>query len=619
GALQWVQNEIRYFGVSLGESSHRPYPPNEVAKRRFGDCKDKAYLLVTLLRELGIEARPVLVALSSRKMPAKVLPSPNMFDHVIVEAKIDGKSWYLDGTRLGQRGKLSQMGLGLEDAVGLVVAPDTRDLQVLHSPNVRELSTVEASDHFTLARLDGDGELQATVIWHGVNAENVRMVASQLTPEQMRRFALANYEVRYPGITLTGQPELSDDPENNRISLTAHYKVPKLAQESGGAWVMKFFPYNLRAIFNVPPQLSRNFPLAITTYPYVARYKLVMDWPDNVAMVLDPSTQRLDNDYFKLDIARSFRGNHATLDLLLETRTDELAPARLPRFMEELQKFNVALGGYIAIDRGALKKDGFLGFGRNTLQDNIRKRLQSTIDRTTRTIAAGRLSGEDLAGAYCDRAEALADIGKADEGMKDAQEAVRLAPEFSRAWECRGNLYFDNGDFAKAIPDLNKALGLGADEFSSFYRRGHARFYLGKLPEAAEDFAKAARQSKDGEGALYAELWQLWTLQRLKRSIPPELQAHATENPHGAWPRPALAMLAGVLTPEQMLDEVSRQKGDERELNEAEAYFYLGQHRLNQGQPQQAKEAFEKTRAKGITMYLEHVAAGFELGRLQGK
>lgn len=57
-ALHWVQDEIRYFSVSMGENSHRPQLPEIVLKHRYGDCKDKSYLLVTLLRDLGIKATP---------------------------------------------------------------------------------------------------------------------------------------------------------------------------------------------------------------------------------------------------------------------------------------------------------------------------------------------------------------------------------------------------------------------------------------------------------------------------------------------------------------------------------------------------------------------------------
>src|SRR5207245_3226925 len=65
-ALRFVQDEIRYMGVEIGVNSHMPYSPATVVKRRYGDCKDKTLLLITMLRALGISARPALVSTTYR-------------------------------------------------------------------------------------------------------------------------------------------------------------------------------------------------------------------------------------------------------------------------------------------------------------------------------------------------------------------------------------------------------------------------------------------------------------------------------------------------------------------------------------------------------------------------
>ena len=103
------------------------------------------------------------------------------------------------------------------------------------------------------------------------------------------------------------------------------------------------------------------------------------------------------------------------------------------------------------------------------------------------------------------------------------------------------------------------------------------------------------------------------------KPLPADLQALAAQEPTGPWPRPALAMLAGLMTPEQVLAQIDRKQGDDRELALAEGWFYIGQYQLMRQQPELARDAFEKARAKGITMYVEHIAAGFELVRLGTK
>jgi Domain of Unknown Function with PDB structure (DUF3857)/Transglutaminase-like superfamily len=100
-ALQLVQEQIRYLFMGMNAGGFVPAKAEETWVRRFGDCKAKTVLLIALLSELGIEARPVLVHTQQGDLLAARLPSMESFDHVIVEAKIGGKSYFLDGTRLG--------------------------------------------------------------------------------------------------------------------------------------------------------------------------------------------------------------------------------------------------------------------------------------------------------------------------------------------------------------------------------------------------------------------------------------------------------------------------------------------------------------------------------------
>jgi hypothetical protein len=52
---------LRYVAIPLGVNSHRPHAAAQVLRNRYGDCKDKANLLNTLLRTQGIAAQLVLV------------------------------------------------------------------------------------------------------------------------------------------------------------------------------------------------------------------------------------------------------------------------------------------------------------------------------------------------------------------------------------------------------------------------------------------------------------------------------------------------------------------------------------------------------------------------------
>jgi hypothetical protein len=98
-ALKLVQQDVRYVYVGLNRGNLTPASADETWQRRYGDCKAKTALLLALLAELGIEAEPVLVNSSGADDGFDLrLPMPQLFDHVLVRAHIDGKPYWLDGT-----------------------------------------------------------------------------------------------------------------------------------------------------------------------------------------------------------------------------------------------------------------------------------------------------------------------------------------------------------------------------------------------------------------------------------------------------------------------------------------------------------------------------------------
>lgn len=612
-ALQWVQSEIRYFSISLGESSHRPHAPDTVLQRRYGDCKDKSLLLVWLLQQLGIEAQPALVHSAMKTGPGKLLPTPLAFDHVVVRVDEGRSRFYLDPTRLGQRGKLSRMGQPLDGAEVLIVAPGTDALARIETPNIGELVRSEIEERITLPKLQGEGTVEIRKTYNGVQAEVVRVFLPQLSAPQLHNFALQGFERRYQDAKLLAEPQVADDAERNSITVLVRFTSAKTSFTAPQRWLVPITAANFRGAFPIPQFVKRTLPVGIPTHPYEARYTLEVLWPEDASAMRDPFNDRIENKHFSFVSKGSFRGNRARYEWILRTRTDAIDPGELQKALDEIRKVDNMASGNIFLTRAEVRE--VIRFSRRSLQDTIRERLQESLERTSKTIAAGRLNGADLADALCTRSEALADLGKTAEAIQDGQEAVRVAPNHPRAFGCRANAFWNAGQFQQAVADYSKALTLGDDQFRTFYRRGHARFYLGKLDEAASDFEKAAA-SGDGD-KVYAELWLAWTLKRMGRELPRELVDRARAEARGAWPRPALAMLAGALSPEDMLREVDRLKGDEREMTLSEGWFYLGQSHLTHNQPTAARDAFAKAREKGVVVYIEHVAAGFELRQME--
>ena len=93
----YVITEIRYLGLEFGISGHMPHEASEIYKYKYGDCKDKATLLIAMLREAGIETYYVLLRTRYNGELDLDLPS-FQFDHAIAAVHLNGELMFLDGT-----------------------------------------------------------------------------------------------------------------------------------------------------------------------------------------------------------------------------------------------------------------------------------------------------------------------------------------------------------------------------------------------------------------------------------------------------------------------------------------------------------------------------------------
>jgi len=616
-ALEFVQSEIRYFSVALGESSHRPTEPNVVLARRYGDCKDKSLLLIALLKELGIPSEPVLLEFGRRNGLERALPSPGLFNHVIVRVNVDGHFYYLDPTRLGQHGRLDRMGQLHEGTQILLIDRDARQLSTISSANVADLVYNEVSETATLPKFGADGELHVRQRWNGLAAEAARILIERQPREQIVKSLGEALESRYPGSKLKADPEIQDDRVNNTVTVVTRYAVPKLAVEREGNWFVPFKATNVGGALVSPPSPTRAGPLTVPRFPYVAKYSFEVTFPEEVSAVSDPSARTVEDKYFAYTAMSSFRGNLSKTTIDLKTLKPQVEVVDIQKFGEDLRSADDAVKGAVVVAKAWIKPAGSANGDTKDFAQSLRDRLRESIDKTTETIKSGKLTGSDLAEAYCSRGATYSDLDQVDDALRDTNEALKIAPNSTKMISCRAEVYFHSGAFEKSIDEYSHAVTLGATRSMTFAHRGISRFYAGQLEDAADDFAKAS-DADDTEAQLYNDLWLTWTYQRLGRPLPDAVAKRAVADPRGEWPRPALAMLTGHLSPEEMLKLVERKSGDDRQMTLAEAYFYVAQHYLVDGDKAKAREYLEKTRQLDVAIYTEHVAALFELNRLKG-
>ena len=89
--------KIRYVAVEYGQAGFEPHKAEDIFRNKYGDCKDKAMLLVTMLREIGSQAYPVLISTREYYNLNPDFPSM-MFNHCIAAVILKDETIFLDPT-----------------------------------------------------------------------------------------------------------------------------------------------------------------------------------------------------------------------------------------------------------------------------------------------------------------------------------------------------------------------------------------------------------------------------------------------------------------------------------------------------------------------------------------
>jgi hypothetical protein len=85
---QFVQNDIRYVAIELGIGGWQPHAASEVFVHRYGDCKDKATLLSSMLSQVGIESFYVVINSERGYVTPEVPANVGGFNHVVLAIKL---------------------------------------------------------------------------------------------------------------------------------------------------------------------------------------------------------------------------------------------------------------------------------------------------------------------------------------------------------------------------------------------------------------------------------------------------------------------------------------------------------------------------------------------------
>jgi hypothetical protein len=348
----FLQRDIRYVAIELGIGGWQPHPAPEVFSHRYGDCKDKATLMRSMLHEVGIESYHVVIN-SSRGVVTRETPAHNFgFNHAIVAIKLPeglndpslvailqhpklGRLLYFDPT--DEITPFGQIRGALQANYALLVTPDGGELL----PLPQQPSAMNSIERTAKLTLDATGTLKGDVkevrVGGRARAErralmNVTQDADRIKPiESLLASSLSSFRVTHASVTNLQHTDLP-------FGFDYTFESDHYAKDAGGLLLVRprvlgskgfnFFeskePRKYAFEFDGPARDVDTFEIAIP-----AGYE-VDDMPPNV-----------DADY---SFASYHSRTEASAGVIRYTRTFEVKELSVPMDRtEELKRFDRAI------------------------------------------------------------------------------------------------------------------------------------------------------------------------------------------------------------------------------------------------------------------------------------
>ena len=340
-ALQFVQDEIRDVSISSWVGDHAVTSPDEIVRRRAADDKDKAVLLVALLRGGGIDAAPALVSDYYRDNVRAMLPSPDLFDHVIVQVKLGKNVHWIDPWRSRQRGPLAQVYVA-RYGHALVLRPAVSELSAFTAPPT-SWPVKKIVETYRVAAPGEAGELDVVSDYEGLAADQIRSTFRSSTREEIQKGYLDYYARNFRDLKTRKALWFEELPGINACRVSEAYEIPDPWQlsEDKERYLFAVSPGDILSALGSVASPQRVDPL-IRSYPNKVIEQINLELFEPWSPESKPATTA--TEYFKLRDEPKVDGSHVQFDYAYESRTDRVEPAGFARYNEAVNKAKETLG-----------------------------------------------------------------------------------------------------------------------------------------------------------------------------------------------------------------------------------------------------------------------------------
>jgi hypothetical protein len=271
----FVQHDIRYVAIELGIGGWQPHSAPDVFSHRYGDCKDKALLMRSMLKEVGVDSFQVAINTHRGAILAATPPHNYGFNHNIVAIKLPdglsdpslvailqhpklGKLLYFDPT--DEMTPFGEIRGELQDNYALLVTSDGGEL----IPLPQQAPATNSIQRSGTLSLDPSGTLKGDIheIRMGDRASSERWALRTVTQDTDRKKPIEALLAGSLSIfQLTHATVLNLNQTNLPFGFNYSFEAPNYAKNAGGLLLVRPRVLGVKTSALLETKEPRKFPI----------------------------------------------------------------------------------------------------------------------------------------------------------------------------------------------------------------------------------------------------------------------------------------------------------------------------------------------------------------------
>lgn len=303
----WTQDNIKYIAIEYGMGGFIPREVSDVCENRYGDCKDMASTITTLLAYAGVES--YLTWIGTNKIPYKYaeVPTPVVDNHMIATyIDKEGKYYFLDAT-----GRYYTFGIPSAFIQGkeALIKKSKDEYEIVVVPSV-EAEENKISEKISLIMDGANIKGNSTTLISGYQKAKFEYEIENLNEEEKLQFYKAYFSKGSNKFLPVNFSEKNQYPIENPLNVKYDFTIDNYVIENGDE---RYINMNLEnTVLGQKIEKEREIPVQ-NKFSIAFENENTLEIPTGWTVDYIPEDLRIENDYIQYESIYELKKNKLIL------------------------------------------------------------------------------------------------------------------------------------------------------------------------------------------------------------------------------------------------------------------------------------------------------------------